>query len=265
MPGNTPVWRYLTLSALIATIKRRQLRLTQVDRFRDPFEGSVPKRQMDDQNVLFSGAGAKRAMLNSVAAHHRDMARLEPPDEDLWIRMTRWRRAKTRSAHASCWSLGDESELLWRLYCAEDGCQGVGVALQTTLARLEESVTAHDLYVSPIRYIRYHEAPAFTDEMDSLLHKRHAFAAEHELRLLKFDEEHYKALVPKDASVPEPPDHIYLDWVLSDVIEEIIISPYASETYEELVRLAINATDPNLADRRVVLSVLHERRYPAGF
>jgi len=31
-------------------------------------------------------------------------------------------------------------------------------------------VAAHDLYVSPITYIPYHEAPAFTDEMDSLLH-----------------------------------------------------------------------------------------------
>src|SRR3984893_14639068 len=94
-------------------------------------------------------------------------------------------------------------------------------ALRTTLARLEASVAAHDLYVSPIRYLPYHEAPAFTDEMDSLLHKRHGFAAEHELRLLKFDEAHYKALVPKDASVLELPEHIYVDWVLSEVIEGI--------------------------------------------
>ena len=64
--------------------------------------------------------------------------------------------------------------------------------------------------------------------------------------------------------MPELPDHIYLDWVLSDVIEEIFVSPYADVNYEDLVRQAINATDPNLAGR-VVLSVLHERRYPPGF
>ena len=223
----------------------------------------MPKRQMDDQNVLFRG-GAKRAMLNSVAAHHPGMARLMPPDEDPWIRITRLRRARTRSAHASCWSAGDESEALWRLYCADDGCQGVGVALQTTLACLEASVAAHDVYVTPIRYLPYHKAPAFTDEMDSLLNKRHGFAAERELRLLKFDEAHFSALVPKNALVPELPEHIYLDWVLSDVIDEIIVSPYADVNYEDLVRQAINATDPNLVDR-VVLSVLHERRYPPGF
>jgi hypothetical protein len=64
--------------------------------------------------------------------------------------------------------------------------------------------------------------------------------------------------------VSELPEHIYVDWVLSDVIDEIIVSPYADVNYENLVRDAINATDRNLADR-VNLSVLHERRYPPGF
>jgi hypothetical protein len=180
------------------------------------------------------------------------------------MRITRLRRAKTRSAHASCWSAGDESEPLWRLYCADDGCQGAGVALRTTLACLEASVEAHDLYVSPITYLPYHAAPPFTDEMDALLHKRHGFSAERELRLLKYNEAHFTALVPKDASVSELPEHIYVDWVLGDVIDEIVISPYADENYEDLVRRAVGATDPSLKDR-VVLSVLHERQHPPGF
>jgi hypothetical protein len=100
--------------------------------------------------------------------------------------------------------------------------------------------------------------------MDSLLHKRHGFAAENELRLLKFDQAHYGALARKDTSVSELPEHIQVDWVLSDAIDEIVVSPYAGEKYENLVQGAINALDPKLADR-VVLSVLHERRYPPGF
>jgi len=100
--------------------------------------------------------------------------------------------------------------------------------------------------------------------MDSLLHKRHGFAAERELRLLKFDEAHFSALVPKDASVSALPEHIYVDWILGDVIDEIIVSPYADVNYEDLVRHAINAINPKLA-KRVVLSVLHERRHPPGF
>jgi hypothetical protein len=120
-------------------------------------------------------------------------------------------------------------------------------------------VEAYDFFVSPINYRLYHPGPAFSDEMDSLLHKRLAFKAEHELRLLKFDQAHYGALVPKDASVSELPEYIFVDWVLSNVIDEIVLSPYADENYERLVRLAIGAADPGLAGR-VVLSELHERR-----
>lgn len=264
MSDDTPVWRYLSLDAAITTIQSRRLRLTRVDTFRDPFEGSVPKTQIDSQIPIFSGAASARAMMMSVAAHYPGMQRPPEPDEDPWTRTTRFRRARTRSAHASCWSAGDESEALWRLYCAEDGPQGVGVALRTTLARLEASVAIHDLYVSPIRYRRYHEGDGFTDEMDSLLHKRHGFAAERELRLLKFDETQYRALLPKEATVPELPEHVYLEWVLSDVIDEIVISPYANVAYEQRLRNSVSTADAGLAVR-VQLSELHDRRYPPGF
>jgi hypothetical protein len=260
-PDNT--WRYLSLRAVIDTIEKLQLRLTRVDTFQDPFEGSVTKKQMDDQNIILAGGGSKRAMLNAVAAHYPGMARIPPPDEDPWIRITRWRRARTRSSHASCWSAGDESELLWRLYCKDDG-PGLGVALLTTLARLKQSVAVHNLRVGPITYLKYHEAPAFPDDMGPLMHKRHGFSSERELRLLKFNEAHFKALVPKDASARELDEHIYLDWVLRDVIDEIIISPYADDEYEQRVRDDIKRADPILGGR-VALSELHERRYAALF
>jgi hypothetical protein len=57
--------------------------------------------------------------------------------------------------------------------------------------------------------------------------------------------------------MPELCEHIWVDWVLRDVINEVVISPYADENYEQLVRLAISAADPSIA---VELSELHERR-----
>ena len=92
MSGDTPLWRYLTLDAVIATIEARHLRLTRVDRFQDPFEGSVPKKQIEDQIPILIGAASRRAMLNSVAAHYPGMERSRPPDEDPWLRITRLRR-----------------------------------------------------------------------------------------------------------------------------------------------------------------------------
>ena len=122
----------------------------------------------------------------------------------------------------------------------------------------------HNLDIRPITYIKYQEALSFTDDMAPLFHKRFAFRAEQELRLLKFNEEHFKALIPKGASVAELDEHVYLDWVLRDVIDEIIISPYADDEYEQQVRDAIKTADPGLAGC-VVLSELHERRFEPLF
>src|SRR5258708_5740041 len=87
---------------------------------------SVPQQDIDNQELLFRGAASQQAMMNSVAAWYPGMqgwAISKPPDEDSWSRITRLRRAKTRSAHASCWSMGDESEPLWRAFCADNDCR----------------------------------------------------------------------------------------------------------------------------------------------
>src|SRR6266853_1810910 len=70
MDPDTPVWRYLSLNAVIATVRDRQLRFTRVDTFPDPFEGSVPKQTIDEQVVLFGGAYHMRMAYASVAAHY---------------------------------------------------------------------------------------------------------------------------------------------------------------------------------------------------
>jgi hypothetical protein len=256
----------MSLDAVIATVHYRQLRFTRVDTFADPFEGSVPKQQMDDQVPLFAGSYQMRMMYFAMAAQYPDGAMLLPKWdwEDPWERMMRLRRAKTQSMHACCWAAGDESEALWRLYCTNDGPPGLGVALRSTLTRLENSVAPHDLYISPITYRPYHEGPAFNDELDSFMHKRKGFWAEKEVRLLKFDNPHYAALIKKPPTVTELPEHLFLNWPTADAIEKVVLSPYADERYEQRARAAIEAADASLRDR-VVLSDLNPRQYAPGF
>jgi hypothetical protein len=57
---DTTVLRYLSLSALITRMKTGRLRLTRVDKFQDPFEGSVPKQQMDDQDTILNHSVSER-------------------------------------------------------------------------------------------------------------------------------------------------------------------------------------------------------------
>lgn len=261
--------RYLSLEAVLHVIRSQRLRLTRVDKFLDPFEGSVPKKQIDDQLPIFSSRNAIQMM--GVAAHYPGMSLPQKRNLDPWTEMTLRRQAKIRSAHASCWTAGHESEGMWRLYCDDDGVKGQGVALRSTLGRVEASVSRHALVVSPIRYRHYHEGEAFNDELDPFMHKRMGFAHENEVRLLRYDESHYFALAaavtsddPSKDTPPELPDYVFLEWSTIDVIEAITIGPYADEAYEKKVREAIESTEPSLADR-VELSVLSERRYAPHF
>ena len=99
MEPDTPVWRYLSLDALIATVRDRQLRFTRVDTFPDP--GSVPKQQIDDQVALFGNAYRTRTMYTSIAAHYPSGAMSLPEWEDPWVRMTRLRGFRTDAIRAS--------------------------------------------------------------------------------------------------------------------------------------------------------------------
>jgi hypothetical protein len=171
----------------------RHLPLTRIDQFRDPVEGSVTTQEINNQVLVFSGANFMRSQMQQLGAHYPEMEQPRFQHRDPWELMTIRRRVLTRSAHASCWTWGPESEAMWRLYCT-DGAQGQGVAVRSTLQKVEASVEPLGLVVSPITYRLYHEGPAFNDPLDALLHKRLGFECEREVRLLKVDWPHYTTL-----------------------------------------------------------------------
>jgi hypothetical protein len=270
LPPDARIWHYTTLRAVTAMLRERRMRLTRLNAFQDPFEGSVPKADVDAQVAVFSGHQAAVMMMEQVSVHYPGMGRPRKTREP-WSAMTERRRAKTRSAHAICWGSTHESEAMWRLYCLDRRMKGQGLALQTTLAKLEASV-AHDpdVYVSAVSYRQYHEGPGFTDELDAFMHKRQGFECEREVRVLKYDHPHYLALTrhladedDSNKKLPsELPKHRNIPWQPAGAVDSVIVSPYASKAYEDDARAAIAAIEPALP---IELSVLSKRRYAAQF
>ena len=268
MQADAEVRHYTSLEAVVSMLRTGQLRMTRVDAFSDPFEGSVPKQTIDDQAIIINGSQAAEMMMASVAAHYPGEKFVRAPYRDRWSELTRRRRAMTRSAHAMCWAAGHESEALWRLYCREGG-PGLGLVLRTTLGKLEESLAQHDLYVSPVHYRFYHEGPGFNDDRDALMHKRKAFEYENEVRLLTFDQAHYNALSSSIGGYCPAPEselqkYVSLEWALSEALDGITVSPFASEAYEFIARTALLAVDPKAASM-LELSELSQRRYAPLF
>lgn len=158
---------------------------------------------------------------------------------------------------------------MWRLYCNDDGMRGRGVSLQTTFGKPKNFVEQHELLVSKINYRRYHEVDprAFNHELDQFMHKRKDFQHENEVRLLRFNSEHYHCLLPNPwtGKVPQPvaadlSTYEFLDWRPEDVIERITISPYADDDYESDVRDPITRAGASFAEK-LERSILDPRRY----
>ena len=271
MPSDRLLWHYTTRNAVVAMVNEGQMRLTRIDAFKDkdPFEGSVPRQSIEDQGVILRGSEMMQTMMVSVTAHYPGNYNIPKTQyRDRWSEMTQRRRAMTRSAHAICWRAGDESEAMWKLYC-EDGTRGQGLAIRTTLGKLEQSVSQHDVIVSPVTYRHYHTGPAFTDDLDAFMHKRNGFRHESELRLLAYNKDHYLAhasFIGGHAELePDPlPTHTYLEWSLCDTVDSVVVSPYSTPEYEGETRSAIGVLSASLA-QRVELSELSERRYEAHF
>lgn len=266
-PG-TPLWRYTHLIELELVLRDRELRMTRVDQFPDPFEGSVPAQQIEDQGVIFRGGALMRTAMDSVAAHHPGRMALPPHDlRDPYELMTIRRKAAARSVHASCWTMAQESEPRWRQYCT-DGAPGQGVAMRTTYERLEASVAHHHLIVRGIDYRHYHVGPAFRDDLAPFLHKRQNFQDEEEVRVLNYNEHHRNQLAyaltadgrygPPPPQPAELPTHIFLGWQALGVVDGIIVSPYATAAYEQRVRDTLAAID-TAAGPLIQLSRFNER------
>ena len=183
------VIRYTSLAQFIWIMTQQKLPLIRVDLFRDPYEGSAPDSVIEQQMVV---SGGRNSMIQQMAVlrHHYpdDSWPLSGPLEtssDRSAYISACRRNRTYSTHASCWRWGPESEGMWRIYCGEKG----GVALQTTFARLEQSVESEQVLAGKIQYVDYDVVPPYKEELDHVMHKRNGFAFEQEVRLLKADQE----------------------------------------------------------------------------
>jgi hypothetical protein len=268
MSPRRSVWHYTCLDAVLAMIETGSILLTRMDHFQDKFEGSITKANMEDLLPLAAGAGARSSMYQQLVPHFPGME--VPRYRDLFTVMTERREAAIRATHANCWSSGEESEALWKLYCRP---VPNGVALRSTFGRLRRSVADDEtVRVCPVQYRHYHVGEAFDQDLDALLFKRKGFEYEREVRILKFDQAHYNALTadaipfiipgrPKFVPPNELAPKVQLAWSLRDCVTVIAVSPYAVKGYDAEVREAVRRIDPKLADR-VELSVLSEYRYP---
>ena len=226
------VWRYMSFARFVWLLQKKQLWLSRADLLGDPWEITLAGNQ-----------------LAHVISRH-PILRLPLPDvmpETAMQRSERIIKMWRRQTFVSCWSASDhESHALWRIYCQS----AEGVAIQTTLARLTESVGGLPLY-----RVTY-EIPGSSNQTptlpDLVAKKRPMFAYEQEVRVVLSTDW-------KDGAHPDRDTLGHaLEWDPEKSVELIRVHPEADYSFMETVTAAVEHYAPALKDR-VAWSAMNAR------
>lgn len=202
------VWRYLNTAKLLSLLLTHKLVYCRLDELPDPFEGRFTRRRL-----------ARIAKFEEAINAQSETPARRLPGFDSIVRQT---------VFVNCWCLQNaESEAQWRIYSGA----GDGAAMKTTYSKLVDALSTKD-FVGLVRYIDYEN-----DEIDSsnllalAMHKRDVFEYEHEVRIVRWSmstgEEH-------DSSC-NLGQIIDVDVDLEEMLDEIVISPYAPNWYYDVV------------------------------
>lgn len=171
LDGSTPLWRYMSLDKLVDLLSTSELFFTPLASFvkSDPYEGYLPAVCMDadasmhrqivrDVEFTFSGVEEHRQSVGHELTEE-ERALLSGKLNDLKTVSRRFIAASTKRMAVNCWHINNgESEAMWRLY----GDDGKGVAVETTLDALRESIraceSAHRVHVYPVKYLDFFDS-----------------------------------------------------------------------------------------------------------
>jgi hypothetical protein len=240
-PIRTHIWRYQSFTKLLSLVLRRKLFLSSIEALRaqDPSEGSSTLKTLRLIEMLRSDETFAAAYVSEQFPH---LASTPNVAINLVRNLTLSSRYTDLAAtcFVNCWHVGDhESAALWKLYADDNAA----IAIKSTVGRLSDSLTAPkgvELIGSEVRYLDYErEDIPFGNILQPAFTKRHSFEHEHEFRVMLWS-------IGAESSTPpiqldRIPGGVEIDCDPVQLVEEIVVSPYALGWVAETIKSALEA------------------------
>jgi hypothetical protein len=221
--NDASLWRYMDFSKFVLLLKEKALYFARADHVGDKFEGA-------------KGASTNRAVWDDHYLRFFRECILNPPDgktctlsheevqqhaEKLLEELEAAGRLQLRTTFLSCWHESKtESEALWRLYCPPPSA---GIAIRATYGALNESLGDNpDIAIGRVQYVDFRKN--FAGVNDAIFRKRHSLSHEKEVRAVIRDHGHQEK-----TGIHRPIE-------LNVLIDQVVISPFASDWFEFVVR-----------------------------
>lgn len=251
---NLTIWRYMDLSKFESLLRDQALFFCRSDKFSDPFEGSVPRKESEGRI-----REQKRTSLFHFKKKISDKEALKSSRSigDLHRRFR-------RSLVVNCWHINDgESDAMWRLYLKTNE----GVAIQSSVERLRQSFERNEeeVFISKVRYLDFEndiwhhetEYPVTSYNLFSpIIHKRNAFEHEREIRIFQ----QINDAVDNDEFWGNMPNQVGKSVVcdIDALFDKVILPP----TADDLVASRVRSTLENYGlDKPLEKSKLNEEPY----
>lgn len=203
LDGNTKIWRYLKYDHFEYLLKESKLWCSQVDKFDDEFEGWYPETD-EHRHALF--------------------------------------KKLKKQTYANCWhKKNHESFLMWKVYGNDENNEGI--AIQSTLQRLQESLKKEptlEQYIKKVKYVDLNTYQIDNNFLAPFFLKSNEYDDEREIRVLTQIMDPNKWSSYKDVKILVP---VQLD----ELIENIHVSPHASEDTYNSVQSIVDKYGLNIA------------------
>ncbi|OIQ22144.1 MAG: hypothetical protein BM557_01855 [Flavobacterium sp. MedPE-SWcel] len=195
---DTIVWKYLDLSKFLDLLLCKQLFMARADKFKDQYEGTFSEPT------------------------HGEMKKIAQGNPEFLQRYKRHRQKVVISS----WHINEyESYAMWQIFTQNSE----GLAIQSTVGRLQEALAPDNKYeqhIGAVNYIDYKkEFIPFDDMFFPFLFKRKSFQYEGEIRIIS-------DLTKHDETIN---DGVKIDVDINRLIEKIYIHPKSENWYKNLV------------------------------
>lgn len=234
---NAILWRYMSFEKYKSLLTDQALFFCRADKFADPYECSIPKKEFDYRLSEAKFKSEERMFGRFDSKFDLDLAKKK--SEGISHTHKKIRSATT----VNCWHINNnESDAMWQLYLKDNE----GIAVKTNKEKLFAAVQGvkENISISKVRYINYesdiwYHAQDFPVDsynfLTPLIHKRIEFAHEKELRLYHHDNNR-----EKEGYWENHPNQIgeLIKIDIGSLIESVVFHPTADKpTMDKIIEL----------------------------
>lgn len=233
--GKT-LWRYMDFTKFIDLLENSTLFFPKVELFEDKFEGIHNGLNYD-------------SMLNFMYGQKKDIKDSELKIVDYaFEHFSDIINQLKNSCGISCWRLSEyESHAMWKIFLSSNE----GIAIRTNIGKLKNNLQiseSQNIFLGPVKYINYNSQQVPLSHVYSFLfHKNKYFEHESEFRVIVGETQEAPKKVEELSNGYKAFDLAGYDFMpfsqpglnvginYRNLIEEIIISPYAPNWFFKLV------------------------------